>query len=97
VALAFDEIATNIVKYGQPKEDVELVVRLGDETILTFEDDGVAFDPRGQAAPPVPARRRDLRIGGLGLVLIRHFSSHIDYTRTPDHRNRLTVAIPPRR
>lgn len=94
VELVFEEVASNIVNYGHPSHDVDLVVRFNDETVLTFEDDGVAFDPRDQPAPPVPVRREDLRIGGLGIMLVRTICTRIDYTRTPEQRNRLTLVIP---
>jgi serine/threonine-protein kinase RsbW len=94
VELVFDEIATNIVKYGHPTGDVEATIRFGDETTLTFEDDGVAFDPRAQPAPPVATRRSELRIGGLGLVIVRDLCARFDYERTADQRNRLMLAIP---
>src|SRR5215218_9657164 len=69
--LVFDEVATNIVNHGRPSGDVEAVIRFADETTMCFEDDGVAFDPRAQPAPPAATRRSELRIGGLGLVLVR--------------------------
>ncbi|MEO5823795.1 MAG: ATP-binding protein [Vicinamibacteraceae bacterium] len=94
VELVFDEVATNIVNHGRPSGEVEAVIRFDDETTLVFEDDGVAFDPRAQPAPPAATRRKDLRIGGLGLVLVRELCTHLDYVRTPDARNRLTLRIP---
>ena len=39
-----------------------------EETIVTFEDDGAAFDPRAQPAPPPARRRSDLRIGGADIM-----------------------------
>src|SRR3954468_18508196 len=87
IELVFDEVATNIVNHGQPSGDVEAVIRFGDDTTLCFEDDGIAFDPRPQRAPPAATRRADLRIGGLGLVLVRDLCSRFDYVRTPEHRN----------
>lgn len=92
--LVFDEVATNIVNHGQPSGEVEAVIRFADETTLRFEDDGIAFDPRAQPAPPAATRRADLRIGGLGLVIVRDLCSRFDYVRTPEHRNRLTLSIP---
>jgi anti-sigma regulatory factor (Ser/Thr protein kinase) len=94
VQLVFDEVATNIVNHGRPSSDVDAVIRFGDETTLVFEDDGVAFDPRTQPAPPAATRRADLRIGGLGLVLVRDLCTKVDYERTADQRNRLTLSIP---
>jgi anti-sigma regulatory factor (Ser/Thr protein kinase) len=93
VELVFEEVASNIVNYGRPTRDVEAAIRFGRETTLTFEDDGVAFDPRNHPAPPEATRRADLRIGGLGLVIVRELCSRIDYVRTPKGRNRLTLAI----
>lgn len=97
VELVFEEIASNIVNYGRPAHDVEVGLRFDGDTILTFEDDGVAFDLREQPAPPVPASRGELRIGGLGLVIVRDICTRIDYERTSAQRNRLTLVVPARR
>ena len=96
VELVFEEVASNIVNYGRPSSDVEAVVRFGEETVLTFEDDGVAFDPRAHPAPPPARRRGDIRIGGLGLVIVRDICTRIEYVRTPEERNRLTLSVPTR-
>jgi anti-sigma regulatory factor (Ser/Thr protein kinase) len=93
IEIVFDEVVTNIVKYGRPTGPVDAVIQFEDETILTFEDDGVAFDPRAQPAPPPARRRSDLRIGGLGIVIVRELCTGVDYVRTPDQRNRLTLRI----
>lgn len=94
VELVFEEVASNIVNYGRPSRAVVAVLRFGDETVLTFEDDGIAFDPRAQPPPPVATRPSELRIGGLGLVIVREMCTRFDYVRTPEARNRLTLAIP---
>ena len=94
VELVFEEVASNIVNYGRPSGAVHAAIRFGDETILTFEDDGVAFDPRTQPPPPPARKRSELRIGGLGLIIVRDLCARVDYVRTPEARNRLTLAIP---
>jgi serine/threonine-protein kinase RsbW len=93
IQIVFDEVATNIVNHGRPSGPIDAVIRFAAETILTFEDDGVAFDPRDRPAPPPARRRSDLRIGGLGIVIVRELCTAVDYVRTPDARNRLTVRI----
>ena len=93
IEIVFDEVVTNIVNHGHPAGLVEAAIRFGDETILTFEDDGAPFDPRSQPAPPPARRRSDLRIGGLGIVIVRELCTHVDYVRTPDQRNRLTLRL----
>ena len=96
IEIVFDEVVTNIVNHGRPAGLVDAAIRFGDETTLTFEDDGAAFDPRAQPAPPPARRRSDLRIGGLGIVIVRELCKEVDYVRTPEGRNRLTlrVAVP---
>ena len=94
IEIVFDEVATNIVHHGRPSGPVEAVIRFDEETILTFVDDGAAFDPRAQPAPPPARRRSDLRIGGLGIVIVRELCTGLDYVRTPEQRNRLTLRIP---
>jgi len=92
--LAFEELGTNIVLHDAPKEDVAVTIsRDEQEVALTFEHDGIEFDPRGHPAPVAPASIEDAQIGGLGLVLVRDLAARLDYERTPDRRNRLTVAI----
>jgi len=94
VELAFEEVATNIVRHGSPRGDVEVIIAFDDrEIVLTFDDDGTAFDPREQPAPPVPASIDEAALGGLGLVLVRKISSRLTYERTSRNHNQLTLAI----
>lgn len=97
VELAFEEISANIIRHGLPTSDVKVEVDFrDDEIVLTFEDDGVPFDPREQPAPRVPESIEEAEVGGLGLVLVRNISTRLDYERTADERNHLTLAIPAR-
>ncbi len=96
--LVFEEIVANIVKHGGGGDRV-LDVRVTLETqpdsiILMFEDDGPEFDPRGRADPVPPKSLEEARIGGFGLMLVRHAASALDYLRTAAGRNRLTVTVP---
>lgn len=98
VELVFEEIVANIVRHGAPDArkselHVHVTLELGLELMrLTFEDDGVAFDPRARPDPP-PPQSLDYR-GGFGLLLVRHAASSLDYQRLADGRNRLTVVLP---
>jgi anti-sigma regulatory factor (Ser/Thr protein kinase) len=93
--LVFEEIVANIVRYGATdgrSVDVRLTLDLGPDSIrLTFDDDGVAFDPRVPAGPPPRSRHGQ---GGFGLMLVQRAASSLDYLRTPEGRNRLTVTLP---
>jgi serine/threonine-protein kinase RsbW len=94
VELVFEEIASNIVNYGSASSPIEARLHFGDETALTFEDDGIPFDPRRQPPPPAASQPSELRIGGLGLVIVRDLCRRFDYVRTAAHRNRVTLTVP---
>jgi serine/threonine-protein kinase RsbW len=96
VELAFEEVVTNIVRHGQATAVTAAVGFDDDETVLVFEDDGVPFDPRAQPEPAPPTSIEEAPDGGLGLVLIRTIATRIEHERTPQHHNRLRLAIPDR-
>jgi serine/threonine-protein kinase RsbW len=62
---------------------------------LDIEDDGEAFDPSA-AAPRAPAPTLELLpVGGLGIHLMRQYSSRMEYSRSGGrNRLRLTFAGP---
>ncbi len=94
VELAFEEIATNIIRHASSSEDIEVTIDFArDEIVLTFEDNGVPFDPRERPDPAVPASLDEAGFGGLGLMMVRKLSTRLTYARTPQCRNNLTVAI----
>lgn len=98
VELVFEEIVANVVSHGAPASHesdlhVRVTLELGLESIrLTFEDNGVPFDPRARPDPP-PPQSLDHE-GGFGLLLVRHAASSIDYQRTGAGCNRFTVTLP---
>jgi serine/threonine-protein kinase RsbW len=96
----FEEIVANIVGHGAP-DGHALEVRFTLEThpdsiILSFDDNGVPFDPRGLRDPPPQKSLEEARIGGYGLMLVRHAASSLDYVCTAEGHNRLTVKLPRR-
>ena len=98
--LVFEEIIANIVRHGAQKgREPEVCVRLqarADSIVLIFSDDGVPFDPLGRPDPVIPQSLAEAKIGGFGLMLVRHATSSLDYARTADERNRLTAVVPRR-
>lgn len=95
VELVFEEIVANMLRYGATdgrRLDVRVTLEMGPESIsLIFDDDGVAFDPRGRADAPPKAWQGQ---GGFGLMLVHRVASSLGYLRTPEGRNRLTVTLP---
>ena len=98
VELVFEEVVANVIGHGVTpgaNTDLSLELSVGDDAVrLTFVDDGVPFDPRERPDPAPPTDLEHAPTGGRGLMLIRRFSSAVEYVRTPEGQNRLTVTVP---
>jgi anti-sigma regulatory factor (Ser/Thr protein kinase) len=96
--LVFEEMVANIINHGAvPGRALDVCVTLEvrlDSVVLTFDDDGLPFDPRSCAAPAPLKSLDEARIGGFGLVLVRHVARSLNYQRTAGGRNRVTVTLP---
>ncbi len=94
VELAFEEIATNIIRHGSATGDVEVAITFDEnEIVLTFEDNGVPFDPLERPDPVAPSSIDEPLVGGLGLMLVRKIATRMVYERTPQSRNPLVLAF----
>jgi serine/threonine-protein kinase RsbW len=100
--VVFEELVTNTVRHGfadASDQSIHVEVARGSGAItLTFEDDGLPFNP---TAALVPASADERRVGGLGLPLIFKMSNSLRYEqpapgelRKGFHpRNRTTVSV----
>ena len=92
VQVCSDEIMTNIVSYAHADT---ICIRYGisdNAVILTFEDDGILYDPLQSKAPDVTLATRERQIGGLGLFLVKKISRSVEYVAV-NGRNRLQLVI----
>lgn len=96
--LVFEELMANVVRHGaQPGGGTTISVSVAleqDGVRLTFVDDGAAFDPRSHPDPPPPSDLEHAPVGGRGLMLVRSVSTSLEYERTPEGQNRLTIRVP---
>jgi serine phosphatase RsbU (regulator of sigma subunit)/anti-sigma regulatory factor (Ser/Thr protein kinase) len=83
--LALEEILTNVIAYAYDDgQDHEIAVRLAladDELTVEVEDDGRPFNPLDLPAADVTLAVEDRPIGGLGVHLVRHVMSGLEYCR----------------
>ncbi len=97
VEVVFEEIVSNLVRHAAPHVgtlDVEVSVDLGaNPIVMTFVDNGPAFDPAHRPDPMPPTSLSDAPDGGFGLMLVRRATTSTQYERMTDRRNRLVVAI----
>jgi serine/threonine-protein kinase RsbW len=94
VQVCLEEAVANIIMYSTTKDDrLEIVVEVEreDQTLVArVEDNGSAFDPTQIPRPPVPASLAEVKVGDLGIHLMRSFASGLHYER-PASGNRLTM------
>jgi serine/threonine-protein kinase RsbW len=94
IVLAVDETASNIMLHGysQAPGIIKVIIECQEGVMkVSIRDQAPPFDPTS-AAPPdldLPLDRRPL--GGLGIHLIRELTDRVEYTRTPDGTNLLTL------
>lgn len=92
--LVAEECFINIVEHAfedSAGHRIELSLEVQDGTVtMTFEDDGVAFDPLSvpEFDPATPMEQR--RVGGLGVHLVRNIMDEVRYERVGG-KNRLTM------
>lgn len=96
--LAFEEVVSNVIRHGytdHKDHEIRVIIESTEDTlIVTFEDDGVSFDPGSQHPSNTrPTSLEETQIGGRGLLLVRAAARRVDYERTADQHNRLTVTI----
>jgi serine/threonine-protein kinase RsbW len=92
--LVLEEVVTNIISYAyEDAREHEIVMRanLSDgELNLEVEDDGRAFNPLQIPSPDLDTPLEQRRVGGLGLHLVREFTSTVEYDRK-GRKNRLVI------
>lgn len=99
IELAFEELAMNIVMHAHPDaeqgaHDIAAAVTLAPGmATLAIEDAGIPFDPRGKAGERLGGAIEDVKIGGLGLLLVQQLAAFMEHQRTPAGRNLTRVGI----
>ena len=95
VELILEEALMNAINHGQLDHEHFIKFRLELQPaaiVLSFEDNGIAFDPTQPRLPELPKLIEMAAPGGLGLRLIRQYAESVAYERTQEC-NRLTVAV----
>ena len=93
--LALEEWVANVIGYAYPKGmrgHVEVTADVTDNVLtLVIKDHGTPFDPTQYKEIDVDAGLDERAIGGLGIHLIQSIMDKVDYERTVDGYNRLTL------
>ncbi|MCH5249840.1 MAG: SpoIIE family protein phosphatase [Lachnospiraceae bacterium] len=85
-----DEIVSNICNYSNAEEVTVGCQVAGDEIMIFFEDDGIAFNPLQKEKPDVNEPLEQRKIGGLGIFMVCEMMDEVTYTNKKG-KNRLTI------
>jgi serine/threonine-protein kinase RsbW len=91
----FEELISNTVRHGfTPGADqrIRVVVEVGpDSMTLTIEDEGVPFNPLRAPPPPPFESIETMKIGGLGISLVRSLSTALSYEAPSSDEERIDI------
>ena len=94
VNICLDELFTNIASHGfvdDSEHSIRFTLHLDDNVLtLNIEDHGIPFNPLEKEDPEIPADLIDVKIGGLGIHIVRTLMDDIRYERKQG-RNKLTL------
>lgn len=81
--LVIEELIANVIRHGgEATSTIDLCLEIeDDELVITVRDDGQAFDPTSGIEAHRPRSLADLRVGGLGLPMVRKATRSLAYRR----------------
>ena len=79
IAIAIDEIMSNIIYYSGSKIiEIEYAVS-NTEVVISFADNGIFYNPLEAIAPDVTIPAAERKIGGLGIYMVKELMDEITY------------------
>ena len=96
IELACDEACTNIIKhaYAQKngKQTLDVLIKVDyDKLILVVTDHGKGFDPNKIKIPKMDEYLAELKVGGLGIYLMKTLMDEVDYNIQPGVQNQVRM------
>ncbi len=79
VAIALDELCTNIFSYSEATTCSVLIHALDNKIIITLKDNGAEYNPLDNPDPDTTLSASEREIGGLGVYIVKNISSEVTY------------------
>lgn len=93
VNIAIDEIYSNIVNYSGA-DVVSVSYEIADGKLyMTFEDNGIRYNPLEKEDPDVTLSAEERSIGGLGIFMVKKMTESMEYSYE-DGKNLLRLTMP---
>ncbi len=100
IAVAVEELFVNVAHYAYPEDErpgevrVTCVITEADDehcVTITLEDEGIAFDPVAKPDPKLATSVEEVKIGGLGILMVKRMMDSLSYERHGE-TNRTTTS-----
>ena len=94
IELACDEACTNVIKHAyalnknKGKKSLDILIKIDlDKFTLVVTDHGKGFDPGLIKTPNMQEYLAQLKVGGLGIYLMKTLMDEVDYQVQPGIKN----------
>ncbi len=98
IELACDEACTNVIKHAYSpdkndgKKSLDIVIKIDfDKFTLIVTDHGKGFDPKSIKMPDMKEYLAQLKVGGLGIYLMKTLMDEVDYQMEPGVKNQVKM------
>ena len=95
IDIAIEEIFVNIAHYAYPSGDGKALIEIETDEAnkcvrITFEDQGIPYDPLKNEDPDITLSADERPIGGLGIFMVKKSMDEVSY-ENKEGKNRLTI------
>lgn len=98
IELACDEACTNVIKHAYAsenndgKKNLDILIKVNyDKFTLVVTDHGKGFDPNAIKSPNMKEYLAQLKVGGLGIYLMKTLMDEVDYQMEPGVKNQVKM------
>lgn len=96
IELAIDEACTNVIKHAYDKEkatkSLDVLIKVDfDKFTLVVTDHGKGFDPKMIKNPNMDEYLAEMKVGGLGIYLMRKLMDEVNYDIKPGVKNQVKM------
>ncbi|MDZ7288323.1 MAG: ATP-binding protein [candidate division KSB1 bacterium] len=96
IELAVDEACANVIKHAYKRDDkkpIDIVIQIDYRKFtVIITDHGCGFDPKKIKTPDMKEYLAEMRVGGLGIYLMRTLMDEIDFDIKPGKRNQVIMS-----
>ena len=95
VELAIDEACTNVIEHAyenDDSQDIDIAIQINyDKFSIVVTDKGRSFSPKDISMPGMGRYLAELRVGGLGIYLMKTLMDEVEYHSEPGVGNEVRM------